>query len=236
MYESFARRSGLRSLELGVGSGRVALHLARRGFEVVGVDSAQAMLERLRARLDPETAPRLHLVHADMRAFDLAPQRFGLIYCAAGTFQHLLTHDDQLAALACVRRHLAPDGRFVCALRSPRAVDWTVERTPLELRLVRRLADGDELVQMHASSADAAAQTTTTTYLFDRTGPDGVVRRRVVQATLRYTGLPELKLLLERAGLRLAGVYEDADLSPYRDDSDTMIVVGETDPGWTDEA
>jgi len=55
LYTQFARRGEPPSLELGVGSGRVALHLARQGLPVVGIDSSLRMLARLEAKLDPET-------------------------------------------------------------------------------------------------------------------------------------------------------------------------------------
>ncbi|MHB8685284.1 MAG: class I SAM-dependent methyltransferase, partial [Dehalococcoidia bacterium] len=90
MYEQFARRGELPSLELGAGSGRVALHLARAGLDVVGIDASLAMLARAEAALDPATAPHVRLVEADMRDFDLGGEKFDLVYCAANTFQHLL--------------------------------------------------------------------------------------------------------------------------------------------------
>lgn len=226
MYEQFARRGELPSLELGVGTGRVALHLARNGLHVVGLDASPAMLSRLEARLDPETAPRLRLVAGDMRDFDLAPQKFDLVYCAANSFQHLLTHDDQLAALRCVARHLAPGGLFVAEMRTMRAVDWSVERTPLYLRRTVDIPGTDDtLMHFQQLSPHPAHQTTTTTYIFDRVSPDGAVHRRVIDVTLRYSTLGEFALLLERAGLALRDVYGDADLSPYDDASDRMVIV-----------
>jgi SAM-dependent methyltransferase len=223
MYEQFARRSDGPSLELGAGTGRVALHLARAGLDVVALDGAQAMLDRLRSRIEPSFATRIRIVEADMRSFDL-DEKFELVFCAANTFMHLLTHDDQLASLGCVARHLADGGIFVVEMRTPRAVDWTVARAPLELRTVREL-DGDRIVQMQSLTASAAAQTTTTTYIIDRVSADGGVRRSLYDVTLRYTGLAEYGLLLQQAGMRVAQTYSDADLSPFDDGSDSMIVV-----------
>ncbi|HEY8173625.1 MAG TPA: class I SAM-dependent methyltransferase [Dehalococcoidia bacterium] len=226
MYEAFAQRSELPALELGAGTGRVALHLARAGHAVVALDASPAMLERLRAQIEPAFEKHIRVVEADMRDFDLG-EKFDLIYCAANTFQHLLTHEDQLAVLGRVARHLSDGGNFVLEMRTPRAVDWSVERAPLDLRAVRDLGGGERLVQTQSLKTSAAAQTTTTTYLLDRVAADGSVRRNIVDVTLRYTGLAEFKLLAERAGLRVAQVYSDADLSPFTDDSDSMIIVTE---------
>ncbi|MDE3096678.1 MAG: class I SAM-dependent methyltransferase [Chloroflexota bacterium] len=228
MYEQFARRGELPSLELGAGSGRVALHLARAGMDVVGIDTSLPMLARAEAALDPEAARHVRLVQADMRDFDLGGEKFDLVYCAANTFQHLLTTGDQLAALACVVRHLAPGGRYVMQVRAPRAIDWGVERTPLYLRWTRPIPGGDgRLMRFDATTTSAAAQTATTQHLFDRVSRDGTVTRWIIEYTLRYTGLPEWELLLQSAGLRLAAVYGDSDLSPYTDESDTMVIVAE---------
>jgi len=228
MYEQFARRGETPSLELGVGSGRVALALARAGLDVVGIDAALPMLARAEAALDPATAPRVRLVEADMRDFDLGGERFDLVYCAGNSFQHLLTTADQLAALACVERHLAPGGLYVMQVRAPRTIDWGAERTPLYLRWTRPLpGSADQLMRFDSTTVAAAEQTATTQHIFDRVSPAGAVSRRVIEYTLRYTGLPELALLLERAGLRLASAYGDTDLSPYTDESDTMVIVAE---------
>ena len=228
MYEQFARRGSLPALELGVGSGRVALHLARAGLDVVGIDTSLPMLARAEAALDPEAARHLRLIQADMRDFDLGGEKFDLAYCAANTFQHLLTTDDQLAALACVARHLASGGLYVMQVRAPRWIDWSAGPSPLELRWTRPIPGSDDrLMRFDSTTVSAAAQTATTQHLFDRVSRDGAVTRRIIEYTLRYTGLPEWNLLLPRAALRLAAVYGDCDLSPYTDESDTMVIVAE---------
>ncbi len=226
MYEQFARRGDTASLEIGVGAGRIALQLARAGLAVVGVDASRPMLARLEAALDPETAARVRLVEADMRSLELGGERFDLVYCAANTFQHMLTTADQLAVLRSVAAHLTPGGLYVMQLRAPRAIDWGTERTPLYLRWTRPVAGSDDQMLRFDSTVVAAAdQTATTTHLFDRVSPDGAVSRRIMEYTLRYTALSELTLLAEAAGMRVAAVYGDTDLSPYTDESDTMILV-----------
>ena len=228
MYEQFARRGETPSLEIGVGSGRVALHLARAGLDVVGIDAAAPMLARIEASLDRKTASRLRLVEADMRDFDLGSERFDLVYCAGNTFQHMLTTEDQRAALSCIARHLAPGGQYVSQVHTPRAIDWAIERTPLYLRWSRAIPGTDDrMLRFDSTTVAAADQTATTMHLFDRVAPDGTVARRIVEYTLRYTALSEMRLLFERCGLRVAAVYGDADLSPYTDESDTMVIVAE---------
>ncbi len=227
LYEQFARRGDTPSLELCVGSGRVALHLARCGLSVVGVDASPQMLGRMDAKLDPATAGYVRAIEADMRDLDLG-ERFDLVYCALGSFALLLTTADQIAALRSVERHLAPGGVYVMQLRSPVHTDWSIEPTPLVIEWLRRDPATGEMVQkMSSLRVSRERQSELHTIIFDRIAHDGVVRRRTLEVTLRLTALPELELLLERSGLRLAHVYGDVDLSPYTDDSDTMVIIAE---------
>jgi SAM-dependent methyltransferase len=228
MYEQFARRGELPSLELGVGSGRVALHLARQGLRVTGIDTSLAMLTRATAALDERTAPCAHFAEADMRDFDLAGEKFDLVYCALGTFEHLLATDDQIAALRCVARHLAPGGVFVAQLRALAAVDWTQEYAPLIVEWSRDDGEGGVVTKTSGMTVSPAAQTTISHVIFDRApSGGGPVRRRSVDVTRRVFGRFEFELLLGLAGLRLAQLYGDCDLSPFDDRGDTMVAVAE---------
>jgi ubiquinone/menaquinone biosynthesis C-methylase UbiE len=97
------------ALELGVGTGRIALPLASRGVSVTGIDASEAMLERLRSKIVDE---RVDAVIATMQAFAL-PDRFTLAYCVSNTFLQLTTRRDQQACLDRVAGHLRPGGAFV---------------------------------------------------------------------------------------------------------------------------
>jgi SAM-dependent methyltransferase len=225
MHEQFARRGAGPSLDLGAGSGRLALHLARAGLDVVALDRSPAMLARLRGALDERTAPRVRVIEGDMRAFDLGG-RFDVIHCAANTFQHLLTTEDQLAALRRVAAHLTPGGVFVARVRALASVDWHAEPSVLRLRAVRTDPEtGDTVSRFESWSASLNEQVTAATWIFDRVDAHGNVRRRSFDVTLRLTGQHELRLLLERAGLRLLHIYGDVDLSPFDDASDSMVFV-----------
>jgi SAM-dependent methyltransferase len=233
MYENFARRGETAALELGIGSGRVALRLARAGMDVVGIDGSPHMLARLNAALakDPSIAKRVRAVEGDMRSFSL-DERFDVAFCAANTFQHLLTSDDQIATLRSVAAHLAPGGVFVAKLQSPRAVDWSgdsgeVQQQPSKVDP----QSGETIMRFAARVAVPGRLSVHNTRMYDRIGADGAVRRRVNEYTLKYTTLDELHLLIRAAGMRLLHVYGDYDLSPFTEDSDSMIFVGGPDEG-----
>ena len=225
MYENFARGCRGPVLELGVGTGRVALALARAKISVVGIDSSEAMLARARAKAGRALSRRLQLVHADMRDFDLS-REFELVICPASGFHHLLTMDDQLSCFGCVRRHLVSGGLFVVHLRSLTAIDWA-DPSHAVLAWVRTDPDtGDTVSKTVSVRNDGAAQVHHVTHVYDRTEPSGVPKeRRVLEFDLRIIGRHEAELLLGKAGLELTHLYGDYDLGPYTHDSEHMILV-----------
>ena len=109
-------------LELGCGTGRILLPIARAGVSIVGLDSSRQMLERCRANLGAESAAvqgRVTLHQGDLHDFNLGAT-FALIIAPFRVVQHLTTVDAQLRFLANVSRHLAPGGRFIFDVFNPR--------------------------------------------------------------------------------------------------------------------
>ena len=87
-YENFARRCESPLLELGVGTGRVAIPLAKAGFAVTGIDISEEMLVKARAKLDQKTSERVRLVQANIRQFQLG-ERFNMAFYPLRTFGHV---------------------------------------------------------------------------------------------------------------------------------------------------
>jgi SAM-dependent methyltransferase len=111
---ALAERHGRRVLELGAGSGRLAVPLAQRGLDVWAVDASPAMLDRLRAK------PGAHAVHAvlddmaSLAAAELPPDgEYGVVLCAFNTLFNLTDTPTQRRCLTRVAALLGPDGRFV---------------------------------------------------------------------------------------------------------------------------
>ncbi len=128
-YERLAGDVGGSVLEYGIGNGRIALPMARRGAAVTGIDWSRPMLDDLAARLEREPVEvrrRVAAVHGDMREARLR-KRFSLVLCTFNTFLHLYTRADAEAFLARVRAHLAPGGRFVFDVSVPHPADLARE-------------------------------------------------------------------------------------------------------------
>lgn len=228
MYRQFAAQTGSPVLELGCGTGRIALPLARDGHEVAAVDISPAMLAALRAKLaqePPEVAARVQVIQADMRRLALG-REFALALCPLNTFMHMTTQADQLAALASAYRHLAPGGRLIVDVASPLALLLIPAGEALSLQSELRDAAGDRMVQKFTSMRlDHARQMQHLTLIYDEVGADGSVKRSTLRADLRYVFRFEMQLLLERVGFTVEEVYGSADLEPYDALSEKMIFV-----------
>ena len=133
-YDRLAQAAGGPVLELGCGTGRIALALAQAGLSVTGVDVSAGMLALARRKSERLAAASrcLTFVEADMARLDLG-RRFGMAFIAFRSFQHLLTVDEQRATLTGVRRHLRPDGRLALHLFDPR-FDLLADENPPTIR------------------------------------------------------------------------------------------------------
>src|SRR6266536_296324 len=110
-----AQKSRGRVLELGCGSGRITVPMARMGMRITGLDVSAAMLEQARLQLpslDPTVRRRIRLLRADMRNFQ-SSQSFSFVFAPYRSFMHLLTPQDQVQALLNVHGHMTRRGRLV---------------------------------------------------------------------------------------------------------------------------
>ncbi|MEI8258017.1 MAG: class I SAM-dependent methyltransferase, partial [Deltaproteobacteria bacterium] len=122
-YRRIARLHGGPVLEIGGGSGRISLALARDGHDVDVVDTSRSMLARGQARAlaglrAAEGHGRVEFRHGDMRAFALG-KKFPLVLAPFNTLLHLYEPDDFAACFRTVVAHLAPGGAFVFDVRVP---------------------------------------------------------------------------------------------------------------------
>ena len=236
-YVGEAARNGAASsatiLELGCGTGRVLLPLARSGHTITGLDRSPAMLSRCRAKLAAEpdaVQDRVALYQGDVRDFSVDPPAsggFSLVIAPFRVMQHLTTIPDQLRCLSAIHRHLAPGGRFVLDVFNPNFGLMARDRSAeVEDTAEFRLSDGRHLRRTSRVTGvqwiDQVSDIELIYYV--RTGEHV---ERIVQAfSMRWYTRPELEHLLERAGFRVDAMYGDFDRNPLRDESREIVVVG----------
>ncbi|MFI5315149.1 MAG: class I SAM-dependent DNA methyltransferase [Myxococcota bacterium] len=219
-YRALAREGAGPVLELGCGTGRVLLRIAEDGFPCTGLDASRHMLDALRAK---SRFANLRLVHAPMQRFALGADRFGLIYSAFRVFQHLHAVEDQLACLACVRRHLAPGGRFAFDVFAPRLARMAAP-VPEEVDLRFEL-DGESVTRYASASPDPAAQVLEVRFRYERSRGGEVVGSEQARFHMRWFWRFELEHLLARAGFAEVEMFGDFDRRPIAADTPAFVVV-----------
>jgi SAM-dependent methyltransferase len=224
--QEYAARCGAPIVELGCGTGRVLLWLARQGYQVTGVDSSTAMLDVARRKVAAEgLAERVTLMEQDMRALEL-DDRFNLALITVNSFMHLPTPDDQLAALTRIHTHLHPGGLLYLDLFHPSPDRLLEARGQVVLDKVMTDPDsGRRLMKFYTQRVDLAQQTLHMTFIVDEMDGEGSVQRTVFPVSLRYVFRYELELLLRHAGFEVEALYGSYDLDEFTDDSDKMITV-----------
>jgi len=117
-YRRQIERHGQPVLELACGSGRFTIPLAKEGVDIIGLDNSQTMLRAAASKALAHEVDAGRFLDGDMRRFDLG-RKFKLIFVPAQSLSHLHTREEIEECFACVRRHLAEDGRFVIELFNP---------------------------------------------------------------------------------------------------------------------
>lgn len=217
-------------LELGSGTGRLTLPLARAGHPVIGLDQSPAMLERARTKLvaEPEDVRRrVTLLEGDIRSADFTPPAVpDLVIAPFRVLQHLTSIEDQLRLFALARRVVRPGGWFVLDVFNPAYPMMTTDRTAeVEDVPERPLGDGRTVRRtVRITKVHWAEQVSDVELIYHvRSGEH---TERVVQAfPMRFFTPAELVHLVARAGFRLETVYGGFDRQPLKDESPEIIAV-----------
>lgn len=223
-YAELARESGGPVLELGCGTGRILLPIAQQGLSCVGLDLSGSMLEVLRKKRPPAN---LTLVQAPMTDYELGAGRFRLIFLAFRVFQHLYTVPEQLAALACARRHLAPGGLLAFDVFAPDPARSALAEEP-ETEDVRA-PDGEAEVRRFAKvRRELATQMLTVHFRHERWQAGAKIDEGTSEIHLRWFHRYELEHLLARAGFAQVGLYGGFDRRPFSGRGEMIVLARST--------
>ena len=206
-YVGLAKEAGT-VVELGVGTGRIAVPTAVAGVPVIGVDSSRGMLAVCAEAVATAGVARL----VDLRLGDLAdppvPERVPLVTCPFRAYLHLHTDEERLRALAAARRLLVPGGRLAFDVFAPSEHDvadthgrW-LEREPGIFERAEWDTERRRLTLSVRGSDDAATM------------------------ELAWLSPEEWRALLERAGFDVVGHFGWFDRRPYRGGEDSIWIAG----------
>ncbi|MEZ4453261.1 MAG: class I SAM-dependent methyltransferase [Nannocystaceae bacterium] len=216
-YAAIAAERGGPILEIGCGTGRVLLPIARSGLECVGVDPSSAMLAELRAK-DPPPSLALHQGH--LQTLDLPRRGFSLAIAAFRVLQHLVTVDDQLEALTRLRDHLRDDGWLALDVFEPNLErmardDPDTPEEPFEF-------EGRSIIRNFAVRRDRTTQTMAIAFRYVDAATGAEIGRE--HLALRWIYRYELEHLLWRAGFEPLRWSSGYDGRPYDGKGDIVVV------------
>jgi len=218
LLEYAAQAGGDAVLEIGCGTGRTAIPLAEAGFEVIGVDLHEGMLELARRKAE-EAGAKIRWIAGDAAALNL-PSPAGFVYMTGNGFQHFLTNEAQNLLFSSVSRNLKKGGVFAFDTRFPGPEELMQPETEQYWRTAEE-TDGSRTNLYTIARYDALTQIQH--YMTIRRQENGMEERTHID--LRYTYPQELLRLLEQAGFETEGLYADWQRSPLRADSYSMVCV-----------
>jgi SAM-dependent methyltransferase len=242
LYLALAARSGGPIIELAVGTGRIAIPLARIGHDVVGVDRDPAMLRRARRRWsqqgtggedDDGTAGSRHLegglelAEADVlepRADDLG--RYRLVILALNSLMLFVEKGQQARVIGTMASLLAPGGLAVIDAWQPQPSDLVRLDGRLSLEWLREDPEtGQETTKTVAGWYDGASRTVSLTTIFEASLAGSAPARWTREDQLRLVAGDDLVAWAEAAGLEVEQLAGDYDLSPFDGASERAILV-----------
>lgn len=199
-------------LELGIGTGRIALPLAQRGFKVHGIDASPAMVTKLRAKPGGDRIPVVIRNFAEMAI----EGRFSLIFVVYNTFFGLLSQDDQVRCFAGVSEHLTDNGVFVVEAFVPDVTRYNRGQR------VEAFEVGPDVVYLETSIHDPIRQRVRSQQI--------VISERgtmLYPVEVRYAWPSELDLMARLAGLRLRERWGGWGREPFTAASTTHLSIYE---------
>jgi len=225
-YVNESQVSGGPVLELGCGTGRITIPVAKSGVKVVGMDISTKMLDiaQEKAKRHIINTDNLTFVNGSMTHFALN-QKFSLVIIPFRGFLSILTPEEQMACLNCVKRHLTPDGTLIFDAFVPEPELLSEDSsTPFHFGDISRPEDGKRLVVWHQNRFDNYNQINNARTIIEQIDEYGeVMSKQYLDFQTRYSHRFEIQHLLIASGFRIASLYGSFECTPFDSDSTEMI-------------
>jgi len=227
-YLEEAKKSGGPILELGCGTGRIVIPIAKAGISVTGLDISESMLEVAKQKLLKLENRDLdiELVNANMCDFSLN-RLFKLIIIPFNGLLSLLTVEEEIKALENIKQHLAPDGKLIFSIFSPDLNMLIHEEDQVfHLRDVVDPNTGQKFIMYHQSHYDNFNQIINVRIIIEKLTPKGNVTQKIYRNyQLRYIYRWEMYHLLNLSGFYIEELYGDFARNQFDESSTDMIWV-----------
>lgn len=226
-YLQYAKQATGPILEIGAGSGRLTIPLARAGREVTALDSSSSMLAKLESRLKTESKhiqDRISLVCTKAQMMEL-PKQYELIIVPFYTFNYFLTAEEQTAVLQRLLSHLSQTGRLLVDVFVPHT---RIKNCPTEPVLRVDTVDPQTACKIRGWNVyrmDTQRQLEFRRHIFEITSPDGSINKKEFATQRRYFFKSELEKLFFNHGFCVEAVFAGYDKQPADDESEQLMFV-----------
>jgi SAM-dependent methyltransferase len=226
LYSRLAEDYGAPIFDVGCGTGRVLLHLAQEGYRVHGIDDSRQMLNRLQNKLNglPHLKEFVTYSEDDILKFQ-SEETYKLVLLTYNCLMHFHTQEKQVQLLE--RLHNLTDKEGLLVLDLPNAGEVFATQDTDAILLDRKFIEpetGHLVMVSSVSYMDRTTQLLQVDWIYDEIDSEGIVRRLIAPHILRYYFYAEIKLLLERTGFQITGVYGGTDEEPFEDGCERMII------------
>ena len=212
-------------LELGIGTGRLAVPLAQTGVHVVGIDNSPQMLSALDSKIKAEKVDGISYYEQDMRSLSIKSM-FDLVLCPFCTFNFLQSIDDQEKALLSIRKLLTDGSKIVFDLLTVNTFGNSIQDGSLKHYDSYVCPDEDATIEIYTSNKfNQCSQILMQQRVF-RKYIHGIMvgeRHTVMQNRLFFLG--EFQLLLDKCGLKIINTYGNYRFSQFSQHSQNLLVV-----------
>ena len=215
-YRRYLKEKPSLVLDLGCGTGAMTAELAKRGYDMTGLDISPEMLSRAYGRCADEGISGVLFIEGDMCDFELYGT-VGSVVCCLDGINHLLGEKDVMDCFRLVHNYLDPDGLFIFDVNTPYKFenvyadnDYVLEEDGAVCVWRNRLSEDGRQCDFHLT-------------VFDRCGDGRYARRDGVQSEMCY-GRQELTEMLEEAGFERVGFFGGVDFESAKESDERWYI------------
>ena len=226
-YLQYTQRLQTPVLEIGAGTGRLTIPIARSGTGVVAVDVSSSMLAILKDRIRTEARElqdRIKIVESDASVLKLDEQ-FGLAIVPFYTFNYFLTSDIQQRVLGTLSKHLLPEAKLLADVFVPHRLIAECPTHPVQKVDAIDPQTGNRIRGWNTYSIDKTRQIEQRSHLFEVSCSDGTVAKREFSTRRRYSFLSELRETFSSGGFSIEHAYGGFNQEKVTDTSERLVFV-----------
>jgi SAM-dependent methyltransferase len=226
-YKEIAAATGGPVLELCCGTGRVAIPLAKAGFNVTAVDISEGLISAFRKKLSLEPAKvrkNMKIIQQDITRLSLERRDFKTIIIAFNSLLCVPEFKGQCAALEAIAKHLSPEGRLVLDIVNPLVLKFDADSVPKAFFTRKNPHTGNTYTRFAMRGAFDADHRQRLHGWYDEITPDGTVKRRHYSVYWRPIFRFEIELMLKQAGLRIETLEGGHLKEPYTAQSAHLFI------------